>query len=114
MIFFFFSGFGDEYFQDVPASKNDKSFLKGYKSVLNTKANEETLVSTNKTSMPLSPSTSHIKPHTSLDMKIESFFQFFAGEFRKVGTGTWPVSLSPPVEAVPQSRRPRTAMRLPD
>lgn len=45
------AGFGSEYFQVskdgdcIEASENDKSFLKGYRSVLNTKSTEESLVS---------------------------------------------------------------------
>ncbi|KAF4396985.1 hypothetical protein F8388_004953 [Cannabis sativa] len=47
----YLEGFGDTYFQTAPEDKdcvndikNDKSFLQGYKSVLNSKANEESLI----------------------------------------------------------------------
>lgn len=40
-------GFGGEYFrtlEDIAESKHDKAFLLGYKSVLNSKSSEESLV----------------------------------------------------------------------
>ncbi|KAF4402793.1 hypothetical protein G4B88_010245 [Cannabis sativa] len=47
----YLEGFGDTYFETAPEDKdcvndikNDKSFLQGYKSVLNSKANEESLI----------------------------------------------------------------------
>lgn len=43
-----FTGFGGEYFrsceEDGSGAKDDKSFLEDYKSVINSKANEESLV----------------------------------------------------------------------
>ena len=46
-----FSGFGGEYFmkpidgESIVDSKDNKSFLQGYRSALNSKSNEESLVS---------------------------------------------------------------------
>jgi hypothetical protein len=41
-----FTGFGDEYFKRTgdAESKDDKKYLEGYKSVLNSKTGEESLV----------------------------------------------------------------------
>lgn len=47
-IYNFFSGFGDEYLRESEDgdSNRDKSLFQGYKSVLGTKSNEESLVGT--------------------------------------------------------------------
>lgn len=111
-----FSGFGGEYFKlsEHQKSNEDKSFLQEYKSVLNSKSSEETMVGRmKKKKAPCysfsfsfflnffpSPRNKHL---TNLD-------SVFAGKFSKMGTGSWPVQLPSSLETVFESRNPSSGM----